>query len=112
MTTALITAEKTKPGFFPAVTPKTWDACNECFEDVDPAFAHIVIYTEKGQLLAGTECGQRRFQFAAAGHLALAGVRIGPGEDDGACQLLDPEQIDQAVAALNAAGADVTVVED
>lgn len=109
MTTALITAD-TKPGFFPSETPQNWETCNDCFGDSDPVFVHIVIYTEKAQLLAGPECGQRRFKFAVAGHLALAGVRIGPAED-GSFQLMDPEQIGQAVAALNAAGADVTVVK-
>jgi hypothetical protein len=110
MTPALTTA---KPVFFPSAHPQPWDACDNCEEEPgDRSFPHVIIYVENGQLLAGTECGQRRFQYAVAGHLALAGIRIGPAEDDGSCELLDPEQIEQAVEALHAAGADVTVDQD
>lgn len=110
MTTALITS--TNPGFSPAANPRTWDHCDNCWEpDVAPAprsFAHIVIFMDNGQLIASPECGQHRFDLPMAGHLALAGVRIATG-NSGFCQLLDPEQLNRAVAALNAAGAGVTV---
>lgn len=99
-----------KSGSFLPKTPQSWETCNDCVDE-DIRSPHIVIYTEDGKLLAGPECGDRRFQYAVAGHLALAGVRIGPAED-GSCELLDPTQIAQAVAALNDAGADVTVVLD
>ncbi len=99
-----------KSGSFPAKTPQSWETCNNCTdEDIDSP--HIVIYMDDGRLLAGPECGQWRFQYAVAGHLALAGVRIGP-TDGSACELLDHTQIAQAVASLNAVGADVTVVLD
>ncbi|MEW1813052.1 hypothetical protein AB0284_20415 [Pseudarthrobacter phenanthrenivorans] len=56
-----------------------------------------------------------RFTPAAAGHLAMAGVRVGKTPtspsmtQDEACVLLDEGQIQLAVETLNAAGADVTV---
>lgn len=108
MTTALTTS--TKPGYSPAANPRSWDDCDDCWDEAPTArsFPHIVIFMNDGQLIASPECGQHRFDIRTAGYLALAGVRIAAGNAS-ACQLLDPEQLNQAVAALNAAGANVTV---
>lgn len=96
----------------PASNPQAWEeACDECGEEVGHrSFPHVVIFTEDGKLLAGTECGQKRFQYALAGHLALAGVRVGPA-GNGACELLDKEQLQHVIESLHDAGADVTVAQ-
>lgn len=110
MTTTPITKTKTK---FQAPEPEPWEECGDCY-DVPPAprsFAHIVIFTEDGKLIASPECGQNRLGFRMAGHLALAGVQIHPSEVLGGRQILDAEQLDRTVAALNAAGAGVTVLQ-
>lgn len=111
MSTAIITPKM--PAISRSATRRPWDElCEECYDPSvipDPrSFAHIVIFMDNGRMIASPECGQHRFDITMAGHLALAGVQVLASEE-GACELRDPEQLDKAVTALNAAGADVTV---